>query len=173
MPAQRPESMQFTTISTKLIRYNEAARGDAMPVISTVTINDEPHPDYFSALDELAPFVTEVMGLKTMWEVGTVGSLKLAWTDDEESGESTFKIVSIDLARSSVGSEILISRSIACRNIAGDDIPDDVSAIIDRICDEAWAYCTGAKTAQASLFDMPPAIQSGTRSKVRPLAIAS
>ena len=36
--------VQFTTISTKLIRYNEAARGDAMPVISTVTINDEPHP---------------------------------------------------------------------------------------------------------------------------------
>ena len=174
-PGATPASISFTLVSGKLIRYDLPSSGDAMPVTSEVKVNEEPHPHYFEALNELTPFVVDVMNLGPNWmNDSQIGSLRLSWTYNDEDDSKTYKIVEIVLSRSSASAEILINRSIACRGIVADDIPEEVQETIDRICDEAYAYCTGQKTSQGSLFEMPPSVvQTGTRSKARTLAIAS
>ena len=174
MTTPRPESLQFSLISANEIRYAFPAVGEAMPITSSgKTRHQEPHPDYFAALDELIPFVIDVMDLGTSWESGSIGSLRLAWTDDGEI-EPSYKITSIDIARHSASGEIMTDRKLTCPRIVGDDIPPEVLEIIDRIFDEAWLYSTGEKPSQATLFEMPlSVVQAGTRSKARTLAIAS
>ena len=174
MTTPRPETIQFSLISANEIRYAFPAVGEAMPVSSSgKTRHQEPHPDYFAALDELIPFVIDVMDLGASWESGSIGSLRLAWTDDGEI-EPSYKIASIDIARQSASGEIVADRKLTCPRIVNDDIPDEVLDIIDRIMDEAWLYSTGEKPSQATLFEMPlSVVQTGTRSKVRPLTIAS
>lgn len=174
MTTPRPDKLQFSLISANEIRYAFPAVGVAMPVLSCgKTRHQEPHPDYFAALDELIPFVIDVMGLLPIWESGSIGSLRIAWTDDGEI-EPSYKITSIEISRLSGSEEIMTDRKLSCPRIVDEDIPGSVLEIIDRIMDEAWSYCTGEKTSQATLFELPlSVISSGTRSKVRPLAIAS
>ena len=172
MPTPRPDTLQFSLISASEIRYAFPAVGEAMPVSSSgKTRYKEPHPDYFKVLDELIPFVIDVMDLGPTWESGSIGALKLDWTDSEE-GDATYKITSIDIARQSASGEIVADRKMQCPRIVSDDIPAEVLEIIDRIFDEAWSYCTGEKTSQGSLFEMAPTNIS-TRSKAKTMAIAS
>lgn len=174
MTTPRPDTIQFSLISASEIRYAFPAVGDAMPVSSSgKTRHQEPHPDYFAALDELIPFVIDVMDLGSSWESGSIGSLRLAWTDDGEI-EPSYKIVSIEISRPSGSDETITDRKLSCPRIVSEDIPDSVLEIIDRIFDEAWLYSTGEKPSQATLFEMPlSVVQTGTRSKARTLAIAS
>lgn len=174
MTTPRPDKLQFSLISANEIRYAFPAVGEAMPITSSgKTRHQEPHPDYFSALDELIPFVIDVMDLGSSWESGSIGSLSLAWTDDGEI-EPSYKITSIEISRPSASEETMTNRKLSCPRIVSEDIPDSVLGMIDRICDEAWSYCTGEKTSQATLFEMPlSVIPSGTRSKARTLSIAS
>ena len=174
MTTPRPDTLQFSLISANEIRYAFPAVGEAMPVSSSgKTRHQEPHPDYFAALDELIPFVIDVMDLGASWESGSIGSLRLAWTDDGEI-EPSYKITSIEISRPSASEETMTNRKLSCPRIVSEDIPDSVLGVIDRIMDEAWLYSTGEKTSQATLFEMPlSVIQTGTRSKARTLSIAS
>jgi hypothetical protein len=139
-----------------------------MPVQSIVKLNQDPHPDYFTALDKLAPFAIKTLDLGKHWElVSSIGSLKLDWSYNNNTEKFTYKIAEITIARLSHISEISIPRSIKFGGIIIDDIPFDVQAAIEDIMDEAWLYCIGQKTAQLNLFEIqkkmepnpPPIVQ--------------
>lgn len=157
MGSGRPvDTIRFESISGKQIKYQSiASDGLSMPVQSIVKINQEPHPDYFSALDKLAPFAIKVLDLGKHWQaVSTIGSLKLEWTYNNNTEKFTYKIQEIALARPSDISEIAIERFIKFGGIVIDDIPWEVRDYIEVIMDEAWLYCSGKKTAQLNLFEM-------------------
>jgi hypothetical protein len=151
------DTIRFQTINSKQIKYKTIGTdGLAMPVQSIVKISLDPHPDYFTALDRLAPFAIKTLDLGKHWQaVTSVGSLKLEWTYNNNTKKFTYKIAEISGARPSHISEIPIERTFKLGDIIIDDIPWEVRDAIESIMDEAWMYCTGKKSAQLNLFDNP------------------
>ncbi|MBC7515512.1 MAG: hypothetical protein H7237_03615 [Alkalinema sp. FL-bin-369] len=157
--AGRPiDTIRFEAINGKQIKYQSIGSDDliAMPVQSIVKIAVDPHPDYFTALDKLVPFAIKVMDLGKNWQVeSSIGSLRLEWSYNNTTEKYTYKIAEITIFRSSDISEIPIDRSLKFGGIIIDDIPWEVRDAIEDILDQAWFYCTGKKTAQLNLFEMP------------------
>ena len=157
--AGRPiDTIRFETINGKQIKYQSIGSDDliAMPVQSIVKIAVDPHPDYFTALDKLVPFAIKAMDLGKNWQVeSSIGSLRLEWSYNNTTEKYIYKIAEITIFRSSDISEIPIDRSLKFGGIIIDDIPWEVRDAIEDILDQAWFYCTGKKTAQLNLFEMP------------------
>lgn len=156
------DAIRFEVINGNQIKYQSIGT-DAiqMPVQSIVKVNQDPHPDYFRALDKLASFAIETLDLGKNWKTNSsIGSLKLEWTYSNQTEKFSYKIAEITIARSSSIEELCIPRIIKFGGIVADEIPWDVKGAIDDIMDEAWLYCAGKKTAQLDLFDTSSQIES-------------
>ena len=157
--AGRPiDTIRFEAINGKNIKFKAIGNNNliAMPVTSEVKIAVDPHSDYFTALDKLVPFAIKVMKLEKDWlPISSIGSLRLEWSYNNTAEKYTYKIAEITIFRSSDISEIPIDRSLKFGGIIIDDIPWEVRDAIEDIFDQAWFYCTGKKTAQLNLFEMP------------------
>jgi hypothetical protein len=160
MSVGRPiDTLRFERMNCKQIAFQQVSTdGLTMPVQSIVKLNQDPHPDYFKALDALVPFSIKVLDLGPHWKFSSIGSLKLAWSYSNVTEKYTYKIENITIVRPSNVGELPIGRAINFGGITIDDIPWDVQALIDAIMDEAYLYCTGKKTAQLNLFDTPPQV---------------
>lgn len=155
MTVGRPiDSIRFEKMNGKQIVFQQVSATDlAMPVQSIVKINQDPHPDYFKALDALVPFAIKVMDLGPHWQYSSIGSLKLEWTYNNNTEKFTYKIDSITIARPSALSELAIQRMMTFGGIVIDDIPYEVRDAIEAIMDQTYLYVLGKKTAQLNLFD--------------------
>jgi hypothetical protein len=158
MTVGRPiDSLRFEKMNGKQIVFQQVSATDlAMPVQSIVKINQDPHSDYFKALDALVPFAIKVMDLGPHWQHSSIGSLKLEWTYNNNTEKFTYKIDSITIARPSHLSELAIPRMMNFGGIVIDDIPYEVRDAIENIMDQAYLYVHGKKTAQLNLFDVQP-----------------
>lgn len=158
MSVGRPiDALRFEKMNAKQIVFQQVSAEDvAMPVQSIVKINQDPHPDYFKALDALVPFAIKVMDLGPHWQFSSIGSLKLEWTYNNNTEKFTYKIDSITIARLSHLSELAIPRMMTFGGIVIDDIPYEVRDAIENIMDQAYLYVLGKKTAQLNLFDTQP-----------------
>ena len=157
MSVGRPiDALRFELMNANQIKYQVIPiDGLAMPVQSIVKLKQDPHPDYFTALDKLVPFAIKVLDLGPNWiNESAIGSLKLEWTYSDREKRWSYKISEITIARSSNMFEIPILRSIRFGGIIIDDIPSSILNAIEDIMDEAWLYCTGKKTSQLNLFDV-------------------
>lgn len=160
MGSGRPvDAIQFISINAKKIVFQQSAiEGEsiAVPLESTVKIDDEPHPDYFAVLDVLVPYTIKMMGLdNSLWKHASCGGIKLKWTYNHNLEKFTYRIESIAIARTSCAGELPISRSVSFGGVIYDEIPAIVIDAIDAIMDEAWLYLSGKKTAQLNLFEAP------------------
>jgi hypothetical protein len=161
MSVGRPtDTLRFERMNCKQIAFQQVSADElAMPVQSIVKLNQDPHPDYFKALDALAPFAIEVIGFdKQIWSTASIGALALEWTYNNNTEKYTYKIANLTIDRPSIQSEVIISRTMSIGGITIDDIPHEVQGAIEHIMDEAYLYCTGKKTAQLNLFDTPPQV---------------
>jgi hypothetical protein len=159
MGSGRPvDAIQFSAINAKKIVFQQSAiEGEsiAVPLESTVKIDEEPHPDYFEALDKLVEYAIKMMDLGSNWKHASCGGIKLKWTYNHNLEKFTYRIESIAIARTSCAGELPISRSVSFGGVIYDEIPAIVIDAIDAIMDEAWLYLSGKKTAQLNLFEAP------------------
>jgi hypothetical protein len=154
--AGRPvNTVLFTRLNHKKIEFLQCTKTESRvkPYTSIVKIDEDPHPDYSTALDRLVGFVIEVMNLGENWTHSNTIDLKLSWDYSDRNERWQCKIEKIKIARSTVGDELIVGRSIEVGDIVFDDIPVSILESFEDIFDEAWLYCQGRKTAQLSLFE--------------------
>ena len=149
MTMQIPSNIVFKSVGIKAIKFDRLIGGDRVEAVKISTEKEDPHPDYFEALNDFALTVVDLLDLGQSWLQGTIELVDAGYSVDDNPSLS---IRSIVLTRESLLGEVVVKRSVKLGKMCANDIDPIVLKSLEHLWEEAWLYALGRKTAQGQLI---------------------